>query len=209
MLYCIAHCLVSSLAKSVFRLRVAGAAHVPREGGVIVAANHNSYFDIPFLGCALRRRADNIAKSELFRNRFLAMFFKALGGFPVRRGRVDRKAMDEAVARLKRGRLLAYYPEGTRSKDGRIQKGKPGIGMVVAASGAPVIPAYIDGTAPVRLFGRVTVRFGKEINFGEKLRLAQKEGMHPKILYDTISKTVMEAISLLQKEQDDAGGRDR
>ncbi|HZR47166.1 MAG TPA: lysophospholipid acyltransferase family protein [Candidatus Manganitrophaceae bacterium] len=199
MLYRIAHVVVYILARVFFRLKVIGEEHVPGAGGVLVAANHNSYFDIPFLGCALRRRADNIAKSELFENRIVAAFFRALGGFPVKRGRVDRMAMQEAVDRLKAGRLLAYYPEGTRSKDGRLQPAKSGIGLVVAQSGAVVVPAYIRGTGPVRLFRPVTVLFGKPLDFKGRIEAAEKEGVNPKELYVTISQEIMGEIALLER----------
>lgn len=199
MLYCIAHVVVSILAKVFFRLKVIGEENVPETGGVLVAANHNSYFDIPFLGCALRRRADNIAKSELFANRIIAALFRALGGFPVKRGRVDRMAMQEAVDRLKAGRLLAYYPEGTRSKDGRLQPAKSGVGLVVAQSGAVVVPAYIRGTGPVRLFRPVTVLFGKPLDFKGRIEAAEKEGVNPKELYVTISQEIMGQIAQLEK----------
>jgi len=197
MFYRLSHVLVSILAKLCFRLRVYGAEHIPKGGGLIVAANHNSYFDIPLLGCALPRPADNIAKVELFRNPLIAALFRALGGFPVRRGSADRRAMDEAVQRVKSGRLLAYYPEGTRSQDGQLQKGKAGIGRVVALSGAVVVPAYIDGTAPVRLFHRVTVHFGAPLDFSGEIIRAKNEGVHPKILYDTISTEIMTQIGRL------------
>ncbi len=200
MLYSVAHWIVSLLAKLFCGLRVIGNENVPNEGGVIVAANHNSYFDIPLLGCALKRPADNIAKSELFKNPIVAALFRSLGGFPVRRGKVDRKAIEEAVLRLKKGHLLAYYPEGTRSKDGKLQKGKAGIGWVVAESGAPVIPAYIEGTGSLRFFRRVTVRFGKPMDFGPTINKAKNEGMHTKILYGTISTEIMREIARLAQE---------
>jgi 1-acyl-sn-glycerol-3-phosphate acyltransferase len=205
MLYRIAHVVVYILAKVFFRLKVIGEANIPREGGVIVAANHNSYFDIPFLGCSLSRRADNIAKSELFKNRIVAFFFRALGGFPVRRGRVDRMAMNDAVERLKAGRLLAYYPEGTRSKDGRLQPAKSGIGLVVIQSGAKVVPAFIRGTGPVRLFRPVTVVFGEPLDFKGEVEAAEKEGMNPKELYVTISQEIMGQIARLEKSLQEKG----
>jgi 1-acyl-sn-glycerol-3-phosphate acyltransferase len=202
MLYRIAHVVVWTLARLFFRITVIGGSHVPREGGVIVAANHNSYFDIPLLGCVLSRRADNIAKSELFQNPILAALFRMLGGFPVRRGTIDRQAIGEAVRRLKAGHLLAMYPEGTRSKDGRLQPPKPGIGMMVVLSGVKVVPAYIRGTAPVRLFRRVTVIFGRPLDFKERIEeveRAEKEGINPKILYATISQEIMNEIAALER----------
>lgn len=205
MLYQIAHILVSVFAKFFFRLKVIDVSNVPKEGGVIVAANHNSYFDIPLLGCALNRPADNIAKSELFQIRVIAALFRALGGFPVRRGRADRKAIEEAVRRLKAGRLLSYYPEGTRSKDGRLQKGKSGIGWVVAGSGARVVPAYIKGTHPTRIFRQVTIRFGRPIDFNPRLKNLDHKGMQAKNFYGTISAEIMEKIAQLEKEQEKFG----
>lgn len=202
MLYQIAHVVVWTLARLFFRITVIGESHVPREGGVIVAANHNSYFDIPLLGCVLSRRADNIAKSELFRNPLLAALFRALGGFPVRRGTIDRQALGEAVRRLKAGHLLAMYPEGTRSKDARLQPPKPGIGMMVARSGVKVVPAYLQGTGPVRPFRRVTVIFGKPLDFKDRIEAierVEKEGINPKMLYATISHEIMQEIAALER----------
>ena len=177
MLYALAHPLVRFLAWIFFRLKVVGEENVPRTGGVIVAANHNSYLDIPLLGCALTRRADNIAKAELFRNRFVAAIYRALGGFPVQRGeRGDRGALEEAVRRLREGHLLALYPEGHRSPDGRLLPPKPGIGMLVARTRVPVVPVYIDGTDKAWPPGQrrirraqVTITFGKPLEFGGRL----------------------------------------
>ncbi len=212
MLYRIAHGVVWILARLIFRIRVVGESYVPREGGVIVAANHNSYFDIPLLGCVLSRRADNIAKSELFSNPIVAFFFRALGGFPVRRGTIDRQAIGEAVRRLKAGHLLAMYPEGTRSKDGRLQPPKPGIGMIVAQSGVKVVPAYLRGTAPVRPFRRVTVIFGKPLDFKkeiDQIEHAEKEGINPKMLYATISQEIMNQIAVLERTLAETDRTDR
>ncbi len=199
MIYKVAHVLVHALARIFFRLKVVGVENVPQEGGVIVAANHNSYFDIPLLGCSLARRADNIAKSELFRNRLIASLFTALGGFPVRRGRFDRSAIAEAVNRLRADRLLAIYPEGRRSPDGRLQPAMSGIGLLVTKSGVKVVPAYMHGANPVRLFRRVTVIFGEPLDFKEEIDLAEKEGVIPKILYARIASKIMTHMTQLER----------
>ena len=179
-------------------MRIIGVDHVPKEGGVIVAANHNSYFDIPLIGCALPRPADNIAKSDLFKLRPVALFFEKMGGFPVRRGAPDRRAIAEAVRRVRAGRLLVIYPEGTRSKDGRLQKGKPGIGKSAADSGAIVVPAWIEGTYRIRPFRRVTIRFGRPLDFRSYVAEAKKEGVHQKTVYATIVCKIMSEIASLQ-----------
>jgi len=202
MLYKIAHVLVFVLAKLFFRLRILGRAHVPRSGGVIVAANHNSYLDIPLLGCALPRRAENIAKIELFRNRCFGAFIRMMGAIPVRRGARDHQALEEAVRRVKNGRLLVIYPEGTRSVDGALQRAKPGVGKIVAESEASVIPAFIQGTHNLAPFRRVTVSFGTPMSFQSELKKGMKEKVHPKILYATIASKIMSEIASLKAELD-------
>ncbi len=198
MLYKIAHSVISFLVKLFFRFKVVNELNVPKKGGVIVAANHNSYFDIPLLDSALYRKADNMAKVELFSNPLLARLFRVLGGFPIRRGKMDRAAMQEAVRRLKDGRLLVVYPEGTRSKDGGLQAARPGIGWMVVQSGVAVVPAYIDGTRSLRLFDPVTIVFGRPLNFSEKIESAKREEMHPRMLYVTIAREVMAQIADLR-----------
>lgn len=200
MLYQIAHAVVSFFAKVFFRLEVVGVEHVPKEGGAILSANHSSYFDIPLLGCALPRPVDNIAKSELFKNRLIGSFLKKLGGFPIRRGKADRMAIQEAVKRLKSGHLLSYYPEGTRTKDGGLQKGKSGIGMIVREAGVNVVPVYIRGTYQIRPFRKVTIQFGLPIDFQQEIAEATREKMHPKILYGRISVKIMTEIASLEKQ---------
>ncbi len=200
MLYQTAHIFVSLFAKIFFRLKVLGVENVPKRGGVIICANHNSYWDIPLLGCALPRPVDNIAKSELFRNKIIAILFRKLGGFPIRRGKIDRSAMKEAVSRLQAGRMLSYYPEGTRSKDGGLQNPKPGIGRVVSESEVVVVPVYIHGTHRAKFFRQVMIHFGKPIDFKMEIETAGKEGMHAKILYATISGKIMIEIAALRKQ---------
>ncbi len=203
MLYQIAHPLVSFFAKVFFRLQVSGLENVPKTGGVIISANHNSYFDIPLLGCALTRPADHIAKHELFENKLIGSFLRKMGGFPLRRGKADHQAIKEALSRLKRGRLLSYYPEGSRSKNGQLQKGKPGLGMIVVASGVNVVPAFIKGTHKIRPFRKVTICFGKPINFNGLIENSKKEEMLSKILYASISSKVMVEISRLGQQIDE------
>jgi 1-acyl-sn-glycerol-3-phosphate acyltransferase len=213
MLYAIAHPLVWLFARLFFRLKVIGEENVPRTGGVIVAANHNSFLDIPLIGCALTRRADNMAKEELYRNPIVAAFFRALGGFSVRRKGNDRAALDEAVRRLRAGHLLVLYPEGTRSMDGRLRAPKAGIGMLVARTGAPVVPACIEGTdrafPPGKRWirpARVTITFGRPIDFGPLVHLGEgnrgaNQGESRKETYLAVAREVMRRIGELRLEK--------
>lgn len=214
MLYNIAHPLVRFIAWLFFRLKVIGEANVPRTGGVIVAANHNSFLDIPLLGCALSRRADNIAKDQLFKNRWVATLFRALGGFPVRREGMDRSALEEAGRRLREGHLLVLYPEGKRSSNGKLRSPKPGIGMLVARTGVPVVPVYIDGTdrawPPGQRWirpGKITITFGKPVDFCNRSIAGSHEAKEQKDknnieerkeTYLQVAQDVMEQIAALR-----------
>jgi 1-acyl-sn-glycerol-3-phosphate acyltransferase len=195
--YKISHRAVRLFSPLFFRLTIVDASHVPKEGGVIVAANHNSYFDIPLLGGALDRQADYLAKRELFENGWVGSLLRSLGGIPIRRGEMDRTALGEVEARLRAGRLLVLYPEGTRSRDGRLGPARPGIGRAIVQSGVPVVPVFIRGTSRIRPFCSVTITFGKPLDFGP---LPGKEEVPPKMLYATLARSVMIEIERLGKQ---------
>lgn len=206
MLYEVAHPVVSVVARRCCSLEVVGREKVPAEGGVIVAANHVSYLDIPIVGCALARRADFLAKAELFRNPLVGWLFRRLGGVPIRRGGLDRSALAEVQRRLAQGRLVVMYPEGTRSPDGRLRDAKPGIGMLVARTGAPVVPAYVAGTAEAWPPGAwwlrcrpITVIFGDPMTWAGP-RAGGDEDDVTKRRYQRISDDIMASIAALQRQ---------
>ena len=180
-------------------MRVVGIENVPRDGGAIIAANHMSYLDIPLLGCALKRRADFIGKSELFGNPIVGLIFRQLGGFPIKRGRIDRSALAETVRRLKAGRLVVFYPEGKRSEDGRLQQPKPGIGMVAVKAQVPIIPVLIEGTGQILPKRSRRLRFHPVvIRFGPPLDPPKFQEEQDKLTYTKISQAVMEGIQKLR-----------
>ena len=154
--------------------RTDGEHLFPKNGGVTVAANHASYFDIPLLGCAIRRRVVFLGRANLFPNRLLNWVFQSLGWIPLKTHRLDRQAFGVALEHLKSGTPVVIFPEGTRTEDGHLQPGRPGIGYLVEESQCQVIPAYISGTFKVlpmkakwpRLFP-VSVSFGKSIRFSK------------------------------------------
>lgn len=178
MFYDITCFFIGIFAHLFFPLRIIGSENIPEEGGVIIAANHLSYLDIPLLGYSInkttRRHADFMAKKELFAVPILGFLFRKLSSFPIDREKVDRAGLREAVKRLRSGRMVAIYPEGTRSCDGRLHAGKPGVGMIVRMSGKKVVPAAIQGTdkalPPGRWLARphpVTIKFGRPLDFGD------------------------------------------
>jgi 1-acyl-sn-glycerol-3-phosphate acyltransferase len=161
--YRFAHAVVGVLFRSLFRYRVIGAEKVPRDGGVIVAANHISNFDPPLLGISLPRPVSYMAKKELFALPVLKTILPWLYAFPVDREAGGTAALRAALRMLKEGRCVGIFPEGGRNVTGTNDE-KAGAAFLAAASGAPVVPAAIVGTRRLRPFGRVTVVFGDPLH---------------------------------------------
>lgn len=191
--------LFNAIGRVLFGFRTVGREHVPRHGGLLIAANHASYLDIPALGCALPRRAYYLGRYDLFPNRLLGKALRGLGWIPMRHYRLDRESFGRAIELIKRGNAVVIYPEGTRSKDGRLGLGKPGIGIIVAETGCPVLPVYLEGTHEVLPVGAawprlrpIRVRIGEPIDFSSNA--AQYAG---KQFFQLVSRTVMERIAEL------------
>jgi 1-acyl-sn-glycerol-3-phosphate acyltransferase len=159
----------------VWRMRVSGAGNVPLTGPLIVACNHVSYLDPPALGVALPRPVDYMAKQELFRIPLLGPLIVALHAFPVDRSRGDGAAIKRAVGVLRTGAALGIFPEGTRNKDGTVRP-QSGVALLHYLTGAPILPAYLQGTGRARRLAQISVVFGEPVSFrtGEK---ASREDM--------------------------------
>jgi len=127
------------------KARVFGVAHVPQRGGVLLVANHQSFMDPVLATMALHREADFMARDSLFGNPYFKRLIEYLNAFPVRRNTADLGAIKEALRRLKAGRLLVLFPEGTRTEDGRIQPFLPGMGAIARKARVPIVPTLIDG----------------------------------------------------------------
>lgn len=189
--------LFLAIGKICFRYRVVGS--VPKSGGFIVAANHASYLDIPFLGCGLGRRAWYLGRSDLFSVPGGKAICQWLGWIPLRTGRLDRDAFGKAVSLIKAGKIVVIFPEGSRSLDGRLQSPKPGIGVIVAQTGCPVVPAYLKGTYDVLPMGTMWPRFRPvTVLYGEPITFS-RNGEHGegKQFYQEVSRTVMNRIASL------------
>ena len=145
MFYWFAWAICTVTTKLLFEVRSFGHDNVPREGGVILAVNHASYLDPVVVGCALARPIHFMARTTLFRSAF-GVLIRALNAFPVERGSGDSKALREYIDRAKAGNVVLLFPEGTRTLDGRLGPMKPGVGMLAARAGVPIVPTYVDGT---------------------------------------------------------------
>src|SRR4030066_1819462 len=146
MLYSIAVLIISIFARVFFRLKVSGVEKIPLSGGVIIAANHFSYLDIPLLSYGLNRPANFGGKKQLFTIPIVGTLLRLLGAIPIDREKIDRSAIREIMKKLNSGNVVVIYPEGTRSLNGKLQAGKPGVGFIVRMSGKKVVPAAIIGT---------------------------------------------------------------
>jgi len=175
--------VVAPILRLLFRPRVEGLENVPHYGPLIVASNHLSFIDSFIIPLVIPRPVTYIAKADYFtgrglKGRFVRWFLTTLGHIPVRRGaqRAAMGALEQGLQVLENSGAFAIYPEGTRSPDGRLYRGRTGVGWLVLASGARVLPVGVIGTEKIqplgasvpRIFGpRPTVRIGQPMDFSQ------------------------------------------
>ena len=181
LLYTIGKLTVAPALRLAFRPHVEGLEHIPATGGAIFAGNHLSVADELLLGTVVPRHLAFWAKSEYFKGTgvkgaFSKFVLTGLGAIPVERagGRAALSAFDAAIPVLKAGDLVAVYPEGTRSPDGRLYRGRTGAARLAVAAGVPIIPVGVTGTDKAQPIGtrvprpgraKITIRFGKPLDF--------------------------------------------
>jgi len=169
------------LSRIAFRPEVHGAANVPRTGPVILAANHLSFVDSFLIPLMTPRRVSFLAKEEYFRSGgpkqwVTRTFITGIDAIPVPRGgyRAAQESLEAALRVLEDGGAFGIHPEGSRSRDGRLYRGRTGVAWLAIASGAPVVPVALLGTDRIQPVGarfpkpgKVTVRFGEPMGFGQ------------------------------------------
>jgi 1-acyl-sn-glycerol-3-phosphate acyltransferase len=163
-----------------FSLERTGRKNIPRQGPVILAANHRSFLDPFIVGCLIRRPVYFVAKKELFDRRWMAWVLNRLGAFPIKRGEADEESMATARDVLERGGVLVMFPEGTRIRNGALGEPKRGVGRLALETGAPVVPIAILGSERVRrgwLIRPVWVR----VRCGRPLRFPLVENPSPRL----------------------------
>ncbi len=127
------------------RVRVFGREHVPGTGGILLVCNHQSFFDPVLVTMALYREGNYMARDTLFQNPLFRRFIKSLNAFPIRRNTADISAVKETLRRLKSGRVVVIFPEGTRTRDGSVAPFLPGPAAVALKARCAVVPVRIDG----------------------------------------------------------------
>jgi 1-acyl-sn-glycerol-3-phosphate acyltransferase len=167
-------------------LRVSGLENIPRTGGCLLAANHQSYLDPPLVASVLPREMHFMARRSLFRNPVFRALIVRYNAFAIERDRADVKGVKSAIERLEAGNILLVFPEGTRTRDGSVGPMKAGIGLLAERAAVPIVPVLIAGAHKVwpkgRIFpglGSIRISFGKPIfpsrnerELGDRLREA-------------------------------------
>ncbi len=212
MLYGAMKVSVGGPLKLVFRPWVEGLENVPAEGAAILASNHLSFSDSFFLPAVLDRKVTFIAKAEYFttpgvKGRLTAAFFKGVGQLPVDRSGVrgaGEAAIKSGIEVIERGELFGIYPEGTRSPDGRLYRGKPGgLARVALATGAPVIPVAMIDTEKIQPPGKVVPKLMRPgIRIGKPLDFSRYRGMeHDRFVLRAVTDEVMYEIMKLSGQE--------
>jgi 1-acyl-sn-glycerol-3-phosphate acyltransferase len=178
-LYDVMHRVVPPVLRAVWRPEVIGLEHVPRTGGVLLASNHLSFVDSVVIPSVVPRQVRFLAKSDYFtgtgvRGAASRLWFQSMGMLPVDRDdtRAAIKSLDLALEVLGREEAFGIYPEGTRSRDGRLYRGKTGVAHLALTAGVPVVPVGLTGTERIQPIGsnrprivKVQVRFGPPLDF--------------------------------------------
>jgi len=157
--YVFSRSVVSAAVRLLYQFRVVGREHIPVSGPVVICSNHIHNFDPPVLGLATKRFLYFMAKEELFQRQPFSWLLSRLGGFPIRRGGQDKRAIRRAVEISKGNGCLVIFPEGHRSKDGSLGKGMTGAAFIARKAECPIVPTAIVGTYHLRK--PLVVRFGE------------------------------------------------
>ena len=198
--YFFANLTMKALLKIFTRWHVIGIENVPREGAIIVVANHLNLIDPPLLGASIPRRIKFMAKQELFRPLFSRFVMIGYGAFAVRRGQLDRQAMRQALNHLQKGHVLGMFPEGKRSPDRRIQPPQFGVSLLASRSESCILPVGISGSEQVKGIKSLLNRPAITVNIGAPFQLPPSNHKSNREKLARNSEIIMERISALLPE---------
>jgi 1-acyl-sn-glycerol-3-phosphate acyltransferase len=194
------HFLAANIHSMWFRGEVAGTDHFPLEGPFLIASNHASHLDPPIVGSHVPRQMRFFARKTLWKNRMLAWWMNQVETIPVERDSGDIGAIKRVLQALAENRAVVLFPEGTRSMDGRLQKPKPGVGLMACKTGVPVVPCRIYGSFEAFGKGSAIPRFGSSISvvFGPPITPAEYDDPAAgKARYELAAQRIMDRIAAL------------
>jgi 1-acyl-sn-glycerol-3-phosphate acyltransferase len=208
--YRIGWILFRTVYATYFRWRVFGAENVPLTGGVILASNHASFLDPPLVGSGLKRDINYLARESLFRFPGIGALLRSWNSVPVDRDGGGAKGLKKILERLFAGGAIILFPEGTRTKDGKLLPARSGVGLTVIKSTAPVVPVHVFGT--FEAYGRhvkfprphrVILKYGRPLDFAA-LRAEAKtcDKARLKEIYQQVADEIMAAIARLEPRAD-------
>lgn len=200
---------LAPLARVVFRPVIEGRHHVPRRGPVILAANHLSFVDSVVIPLVTPRPVAFLAKAEYFQQPgvkgwLIRTLLTGVDAVPVPRGghRAAQTALETALAIVTSGGAFGIHPEGSRSRDGRLYRGRTGVAWLALASGAPVVPVAVLGTDRIQPIGARLPRPGRiTVRFGEPMRFTPPEGGPAGSVRRTVTDDIMAAIQGLSGQE--------
>lgn len=209
MLKLVSRLTLGPLARGLFRAKIVGRKNVPKTGPVILASNHLSFIDSVVITLFAPRPVSFLAKDSYFTGKgakgFLSRtFFRGIGAIPVTRGvgQAAQEALDAGLGLLHEGEAFAIYPEGTRSHDGRLYRGKTGVAWLALNAGVPVVPVALKGTDKVQPIGSKGIRLAKvTIQFSEPLYLSRHGKADSGRARRQATDEVMDAIAALSGQE--------
>jgi 1-acyl-sn-glycerol-3-phosphate acyltransferase len=211
MLFAVVHTVVPPLARALWRPTIEGLHHIPATGPVIVASNHLSFADSMVIPVVVPRKVVFLAKSDYFtgtgvKGALMRGWFEGMGNLPVDRD--DTKAaiasLDTALEVLGRGEAFGIYPEGTRSRDGRLYRGRTGVAHLALTAGCPVVPVGLQGTPELQPIGSNRLTLAKvTVRFGEPIRVAgEYDGVPSGRARRDLTDRIMRAIGELSGQEE-------
>jgi len=207
-LYRVLRLVLLVVFRVLYRPTITGRSHIPTTGPVILASNHQSFVDSVVIPLAAPRHISFLAKSDYFtgtgvEGALLRWFFTTVGQVPVQRNdnRASQASLDVALGVLEQGAAFGIYPEGTRSRDGRLYRGHTGVGWLALTASCPVVPVAVQGTERVLPIGG-RLRLAKvRIAFGEPIDPAAYGGFRPAQARRAMADDIMSAIAAMSGKE--------
>ena len=203
-MYWVFKAVLKPLLRALYGIKVEGLNNVPKKGPAIIAANHLSFLDSFFIPLVVnRRKVTYLAKADYFKSWKTAWFFRMAGQIPIERegGKKSEVALNTALDVLKEGKLLGIYPEGTRSPNDKLHRGRTGVARLALAAQVPIVPCGLIGTLDVmppdaklpKLFGRpkVVVRFGKPLDLAQRYSAEERDRFVLRSITDELMYEIM------------------